>query len=80
MKSLLIFLISANCWAAPSQDAVNAAARALYEQQHWNDEVNNFLKSYEHKLSPQEKIIGGYIYQILKIISDQEVTLTWRFP
>lgn len=79
--SLLVFLLSAtSAYATPSQDAVNAAARAFYQYEHWNDDVNNLLKHYENKFTPRQKEIGGAIYQIIKVISDHQIQVTWHFP
>ncbi len=77
---LLTILISSSSYAGQERDAINAAARAFYEQQHWNDDVNRFLQHYENKFTPREKQIGGYIYEVLNIINRQEIRFTWRFP
>lgn len=80
MHLILILILSSISYATPEQDAINAAARAFYEQQHWNDDVNRFLQHYERKLTPMEKKIGGYIYEIFKICQDRQVRFRWTFP
>lgn len=78
--SAILILLSSTSYATPSQDAVNAAARAFYEYEHWNDDVNRFLQHYEKQLTPRQKQIGGYIYEILNVLNRREVRFTWRFP
>ena len=80
LKTLLVLLISVNCYATQEQDAINAAARAFYEQQHWNDDVNAFLQHYEKRLTKRQKQWGGYVYEIANIINRQEIRFIWRFP
>jgi hypothetical protein len=79
MMYLLAAFISINAYATSSQDAANAAARAFYEYEHWNDDVNRFLQQYEKRLTPMEKKIGGYLYQVANIINRREIRVTWTF-
>ena len=77
---LSIFLVyTSSSMATPSQDAVNTAARALYQYEHWDQDVNRFLSHYEHRFTPEERIIGGYIGGLIRIILQKEVKLTYTF-
>jgi hypothetical protein len=75
---ILIFIASAPSYGA-TQDAVKEAARALYFQQNWDDHVNNFVKYYERKLTPEQKRIGGQIYWLAKVAIDKEIRFTWSW-
>lgn len=73
-------MFSINSYATPSQDAVNSAARAFYEYNHWNEDVNSFLQHYEDKLSPTERKLGGYLAVIANAVYHKEVRFIYRFP
>jgi len=82
LKNFFItFLLLNNtvCLANPSKDAFNTAARAFYQYEHWDQDVNQFLQHYEHKLTPQQREIGGILGYIANVIVKKQISVTFRF-
>ena len=77
---VLLLLTPIKSLAGQEREAWNAAAKAFYEYEHWNDDVNRFLQHYEGKLTPRQKKIGGYVYLVLDAINRQEIRFRWTFP
>ena len=66
--------------AAVNMDAVNSAAKALYEYEGWDKVVADYAKHWENKFTPRQKKWGGMAFFVAKVIMDQRVEFTWSFP
>lgn len=76
----MIFFLAYPSYATPEHDAVNAAARAFYEQQGWDKMINDYLGKYERDLTPKQRKWGGVLVYIIDAVNRQEVRFVWRFP
>jgi hypothetical protein len=76
---LALFLVSGPAYSYTLSEPFNKTALALYQYEHWDEDVAKFLQHYENKLSPKEKEIGAWVGFGIKCLLDQKIEFTIRF-
>ena len=76
---LVLLLVPSQGYCFGTSEPVNKAAQAVYQYEHWDEDVSRFLQQYENKFTPEEKRIGGWVGFGIKCLIDKKVEFIYRF-
>lgn len=76
LSSVLLLLVSLNCYANDEQEALSKAGKALYYQLKLQDIVNKLDKKYTPKTV---KEFGGWLVIVRQIASEKQLKYTWEW-